>query len=93
MTKDTKIYSRKTSHLPARLGSVMCSMHSRELDYKIKIVRLHLCLVRCLVAHGLAAAVAAMYYHVTALCIGLRTDRAQYASAFVSPISGVYIYV
>ena len=54
---------------------------------------MYLCLVCRLVAHDLAALVAAEDYNITALRIGQGAYGAQYSSALVCSVTGIYIHV
>ena len=68
-------------------------MISCQLDNKIKIVGLDLCLVRRLVSDGLSAFLASVDYDVSLLCIRLRSCRAENSEAGICSVAGVYINV
>ena len=83
------------------VGDVFCCLilfyysdRSRgELDYKLHIVGLYLCLVCRLVSYRLAAFFAAVDDNIAALGVGKRSYRAKYSAATVLSVTGVYINV
>ena len=78
------------------LHSAFCippSVHRGKFYNKIKIVGLHLCLVRCLVAYGLAATLTAVQDDISALGIRHGGHGLQGAAARVGAISGIDIHV
>ena len=72
---------------------ILRSVHCGKFYNKIKIVGLHLCLVRRLVAYGLAATLTAVQDDISALGIRLCSNGAEDALAIVCSVPGVYIYV
>ena len=79
------------TNFTAQYNALYCACG--ELDYKIGVIRLDLCLVGRLVAHDLAALVTAVDDDVAALRVGQGAYRAEYTATLVRSVAGVYINV
>lgn len=64
-----------------------------ELDYKVVIVGLNLCLVGCFVSNYLSASVAPVDDNIAFFGIGLGADRTKNSTAIICSVAGVYINV
>lgn len=67
-------------------------MHG-ELNYQIYVIRLHFCLVRCLISADRAAFLALVNDNISMFGIKLREDRFKQAAAFGSAIAGIIVNV
>ena len=64
-----------------------------ELDYKIGVVGLYLCLMCGFVPYRSAASVTSVDDYVAALGVGERLHGAQNAAAGIRSVTGVYVHV